>query len=1242
MGGALSTQATATVSIDAYIAELGEFSYINDLGRARFLKTVKALHQEGEAVVKILIKPQFSFDLEPYKKTVLRYQTELDGIPNAIGFSRVVETDRAAYLIRQHIKHNLYDRISTRPFLENIEKLWIAFQLLRALKDAHSVGVFHGDIKSENVLVSSWKWTYLADWAPYKPVTLPETDSADFLFYFNTSGRRSCYVAPERFTTEKLELDASMDIYSLGCVIAELLMEGTSLFSLADAFRYKRGEIEPPLVGIEGPAKEMILSMISIDQSERKSASDYLDLYKDRLFPSYFWDLYDLLVPFAHAPNTKSDAMIEHIYSKFSVIDSILELNIPNGAVPDTSAYPVVVSLPGKCWIPQKRITDLKEGALIPLAFVCSNVAATETAYWRQRCFDLMLALSEFLNDDIKLNRTLPYIVSLLKDEDYTVQEMAVRSITQLLAITSQLVDLNEKVFSEYLFPRLRAAIFPAKPRTKAVYAACLPHIAEFAYTLKPTDSQSPVEPFDDAIPMLVETHARTLLAEKSSWVRRSVLRNFPVMCTRLGRRKTTDILLSHTVTYLNDKDTMVRIDLFRFIAQISPLIGPASLERYVLPLMMQSIVDLREDVVSAVIGSLASVVGLGLVRHRALWDILSQLCKFAIHPNVYIRTQLFLFFSAAAKWIAPAQKFCLLKPIISPVMQGEITDFTDHRSYISAVKAPIALAVYSLTLNWASQATLPQSKSLFWKETDNQDRYSVNFSPDDKRWLERLREVGFNNEDLWQLLLYRDYLRQLAALKVDNNQLNSQLFDTKALPHTWTGNETPTGLEKYISQKILQLDSSSHEQSDVDELTSKLDNLKFSGKPAEKFTKNQELMPQGILVASIKAHRGAVTSLAVCSNQRFFVTGADDCLLKIWDVRSISKGSPRPAISYECSSRVKSLAFLSNRTSFVAGTVDGQITFFDIMFDMREVGITYSHIKVLKSEKLEKGYATKLHQVGDSIYVLTSDCSINTYNLVTGEKNHWQNPVEHGPPTCWCFDRQSNWMAWGTSHGVINLWDLRFSFLVSSWGIGSLNPITALSLHPRASSTWICVGGGFDREYISCWDIQDSECREMLIPVFDESNEPLPSLSPITGKELDKRLARRSLSESFGAKSSVTALYTHGNPVGTNQYIISGSTDRMIRFSDLLAPQKCRVISGLNRDHPGMLYTNKTGSNVKLVVEKVGAIKKQTRQFRLSVIQSEEADIGKNHRGTPTQVQALAQKFVVSVDEVGYMKIYL
>lgn len=41
-----------------------------------------------------------------------------------------LETDKAAYLLRQYFFNNLHDRLSTRPFLSLVEKKWLAFQVM--------------------------------------------------------------------------------------------------------------------------------------------------------------------------------------------------------------------------------------------------------------------------------------------------------------------------------------------------------------------------------------------------------------------------------------------------------------------------------------------------------------------------------------------------------------------------------------------------------------------------------------------------------------------------------------------------------------------------------------------------------------------------------------------------------------------------------------------------------------------------------------------------------------------------------------------------------------------------------------------------------------------------------------------------------------------------------------------------------------------------------------------------------
>lgn len=51
----------------------------------------------------------------------------------------------------------------------------------------------------ENILITSWNWILLSDFASFKPTYLPEDNPADYTYFFDTSRRRTCYVAPERY-----------------------------------------------------------------------------------------------------------------------------------------------------------------------------------------------------------------------------------------------------------------------------------------------------------------------------------------------------------------------------------------------------------------------------------------------------------------------------------------------------------------------------------------------------------------------------------------------------------------------------------------------------------------------------------------------------------------------------------------------------------------------------------------------------------------------------------------------------------------------------------------------------------------------------------------------------------------------------------------------------------------------------------------------------------------------------------
>ena len=89
---------------------------------------------------------------------------------------------------------------------------------------------------------------------------------------------------------------------------------------------------------------------------------------------------------------------------------------------------------------------------------------------------------------------------------------------------------------------------------------------------------------------MHVQEQVLALLVDPSSVVKRAILHDISSLCIFFGRQKTNDVLLSHMITYLNDRDWLLRYAFFDSVVDVATCIGGHSLEEYILPLMIQAL----------------------------------------------------------------------------------------------------------------------------------------------------------------------------------------------------------------------------------------------------------------------------------------------------------------------------------------------------------------------------------------------------------------------------------------------------------------------------------------------------------------------------------------------------------------------------------------------------------------------------------------------------------------------------
>lgn len=565
MGNRLSLMAPSapTVAISSYVDFLENIEYIELVNNQRLFKTIKAIdHASGSLVlIKVLIKPPSdgnNLNLKDITELTVKDCSRLSYSNIVLPWFRIIETDRAAYMIRQWIKTNLYDRISLKPFLEPTEKLFLTFQMLKIIDTIHNeMHIRHGDLKLENFMVTSSNWLLLSDFANYmKPTFIPKDNPNQFLFYFDSSDRRVCYVAPERFYTSKGSnipiqnidddgifsgkdrLTDQMDLFSLGCVIAELYLDGEPLFTLSQLLKYMRNEYKPDLSTIDNQLiREIIQLLINIDPNERPSVSKILNDYRGILFPDLFYDfLYDfmsdlnntkLYYSIAHDKNVSpSDLRLQRVYDNFEAIKYHLQFaydpitTSTSGITSGSSRVPVQLSLPGmatnyviKKWDEIELNDRLDQTALILLQYIFSLMNSLKQPQSKINACELIVALSERVSDEAKLDRCIPnlfmivdeclisyskYVKQTSNQNDPTstmgptsehwklsarAASFALEAATTILLTCSSVSPLNTLIFPEYLIPKLMALANADSKNVDITYlkstlACCIPTLA--------------------------------------------------------------------------------------------------------------------------------------------------------------------------------------------------------------------------------------------------------------------------------------------------------------------------------------------------------------------------------------------------------------------------------------------------------------------------------------------------------------------------------------------------------------------------------------------------------------------------------------------------------------------------------------------------------------------------------------------------------------------------------------------
>uniref|UniRef100_A0A673UTU3 Phosphoinositide 3-kinase regulatory subunit 4 n=1 Tax=Suricata suricatta TaxID=37032 RepID=A0A673UTU3_SURSU len=1289
MGNQLAGIAPSQIlSVESYFSDIHDFEYDKSLGSTRFFKVARAKHREGLVVVKVFAIQDPTLPLTSYKQELEELKIRLHSAQNCLPFQKAAEkaSEKAAMLFRQYVRDNLYDRISTRPFLNNTEKRWIAFQILTAVDQAHKSGVRHGDIKTENVMVTSWNWVLLTDFASFKPTYLPEDNPADFNYFFDTSRRRTCYIAPERFVDGGLfateleyvrdpstplvdlnsnqrtrgELKRAMDIFSAGCVIAELFTEGVPLFDLSQLLAYRNGQFFPEQVlnKIEDRSiRELVTQMIHREPDKRLGAEDYLKQQRGNAFPEIFYTfLQPYMAQFAKETFLSADERVLVIRKDLSnIIHNLCGHDLPEKAEgePKENGLVILVSVITSC--------------LQTLKYCDSKLAALE----------LILHLAPRLSVEILLDRITPYLLHFSNDSVPRVRAEALRTLTKVLALVKEVPRNDVNIYPEYILPGIAHLAQDDATIVRLAYAENIALLAETALRflelvqLKNLNMENDPnsEEIDEvthpngnydtelqALHEMVQQKVVTLLSDPENIVKQTLMENgITRLCVFFGRQKANDVLLSHMITFLNDKnDWHLRGAFFDSIVGVAAYVGWQS-SSILKPLLQQGLSDAEEFVIVKALNALTCMCQLALLQKPHVYEFASDIAPFLCHPNLWIRYGAVGFITVVADQISTADVYCKLMPyldpyITQPIIQGMTEEEEDKllalKDFMMKSNKAKANIVDQSHLHDSSQKGVIDLGAL--GITGRQvDLVKTKQEPDDKRARKHVKQDSNVNEEWKSMFGSLEPPNMPQALpkgsdqegiqtgkpprsessagicvplstspqlpevtNVQNRKPTVQVLSSTILPSTYQIRITTckTELQQLIQQK--------REQCNAERIAKQMmENAEWESRPPPPGWR-----PKGLLVAHLHEHKSAVNRIRVSDEHSLFATCSNDGTVKIWNSQKMEgkTTTTRSILTYSrIGGRVKTLTFCQGSHYLAIASDNGAIQLLAVEASKLPKSPKIQPLQSRILDQKDDGCVVDMHHFNSGAQSVLAYATVNGSLVgwdLRSSSNAWtlKHDLKSGLITSFAVDIHQCWLCIGTSSGTMACWDMRFQLPISSHCHPFRARIRRLSMHPLYQS-WVIAAVQGNNE-VSMWDMETGDRRFMLWAC----NAP-------------------PLSESQPVPHSVHGIYC--SPADGNPILLTAGSDMKIRFWDLAYPERSYIVAG-STSSSSVSYYRKIIEGTEVVQEiqnkqKVGPSDDTPRRG------PESLPVGHHDIITDIATFQTTQGFIVTASRDGIVKVW-
>jgi serine/threonine protein kinase/tricorn protease-like protein len=209
---------------------LGRYEIRSHLGAGGMGEVYLATDTTLDRVVALkILPPEIASDQQRMQRFVQEAKTASSlNHPNILTIFEIGEMNGSHFIATEFIDGITLRQHMAGHRLKISEALDIAAQIAAALTAAHSVGIIHRDVKPENIMLRQDGYAKLLDFGLAKPterqVSLVDTEAQTQMLVNTSPGMvmgTVSYMSPEQ--ARGFALDARTDIWSLGCVLYEMV-----------------------------------------------------------------------------------------------------------------------------------------------------------------------------------------------------------------------------------------------------------------------------------------------------------------------------------------------------------------------------------------------------------------------------------------------------------------------------------------------------------------------------------------------------------------------------------------------------------------------------------------------------------------------------------------------------------------------------------------------------------------------------------------------------------------------------------------------------------------------------------------------------------------------------------------------------------------------------------------------------------------------------------------------------------